>query len=832
MQKNRREHLRKIANLIRKEIGADNTDGFVNLIRSIVSEPLRPASLYSKEYRAVVSLPESPGWLYQYYLEPELEIFRSQSAPKIKDHQIAMRTHQCTPRWIADFLTQNSIGKIWLQMHPESKLKGRMKYLIPSDELLPVKRASQIKILDPACGAMHLGLAAYDVLEMMYREELDNAGRAGWPEKPSVKNNIFGIDLDPIAIALAKIALNLRSGGKLRGKFNLFQSDSLKQNLRGRIAKNGFPDKFDVVLLNPPYLDKRDYNLSVKSYMAKSYPISGRNFYTAFVEQSIKLLTDNGRLAAVTPQTFMFIRTFEKFRKFVLEHTVVESLVHTGLNTFSDAIVDCAFYVLRREDNGEVRKSHKSQFFQLTGKKSPSDKNQHLLRLAGNPVKKYLLSTKEFSALPGGPWVYWITGNIRRLFADMQPLGSVAELRQGLATTDNKRFLRYWWEIPASQIEWNCKSLPDAKKSGRKWFPYMKGGDHRKWYGNREILVNWKNDGQEIKDEIVRRYPYLKGNWQWVAKNSEFYFREGITYSYLTSGQFSARYSPPGAIFDVAGSSIFYDDLYALLGILNSRWTRFALSLLNHTVNFQVGDLKRLPLPELNNAEELRKLVRKAIRLSKKLDSFDETSPDFLSPPMWCGGVQKVRNIHRMLEAIQDDIDRTVYALYGLNTSTQKLINQQTEPHEKHKKITRDELAYRWVSYAIGLSFRDGNEWRCSLSDLGEKVAEILIGIHGKKETQKIVRTLNPTGSLWDYLSHDFFEKHFQIYRGRPIYWLIKEKGVLDVFYYHNMTNKAMEQVQGGRKGKYSFDFDDGIAHNIRLFIPVLALPSWRRKLQ
>jgi hypothetical protein len=815
--------------------------------------------LQNEEFNAVWQSPQTLGWSYQFFLEPQREVFRSPRAPKVTAGQLAVQTQQFTPKWIADFLAANTLGRLWLQIHPDSDLAKAMPYLVPEPADRPrlaLKLVREITVLDPACGTMHLGLSAMELLTEMYREEFSKAGRPGWPEAASVsdlseipsaifRHNLFGIDIDPLAVEVAALTLFLGAQGAAVGPPKLLCVDALKKDLPLQLVQGGFPSTFDVLLLNPPYLDKRDYHPKLKAFMARNYSKSGRNLYTAFLEQSVDLLSPGGRLGAVTPQTFMFIRSFEALRKILLERTVLETLVHTGLNTFDDAVVDCAFYILRREPDPEARSSNIGRFLQLTTPTNSEEKhaglNQILSTLRQKPGEFSVLNCfpyrqADFNALPGHPWVYWISPRIRRLFSEQPPLGQIAELRQGLATTHNDRFLRYGWEIPRGEVAWDCRSLADAEATGKKWFPYMKGGGYSKWYGCREFLVNWQHDGKEIKAEITKRYPYLKGNWQWVAKNTTFYFREGITYSYLTSGKFSARYSPAGSIFDVAGSSIFCEDLHLVLAILNSRFCRFALGLINPTVNFQVGDLQRLPIPPTGCPAHLRDLVEEAIDLAKSQETFEETSPAFVAPPPWPEGLKTIERKNQRLMQIQRLIDKEIYRLYDLDSADQKLIEQQTTPDFAADNLTDQKLAFRWVSYAVGLSLgRFGSKagkLLCPVDEgnllgLAEKVQNRLDELLGPEKARKIIQLACPSEPLGRYLGREFFEQHFQLYRQRPVYWLLKLKSGLFAMYYQNLDQEKVLSLVPKFSGE--FTFDDGIRANMKHFRRILALPAWKK---
>lgn len=817
--------------------------------------------------------PETLSWCYQYFLEPEfkLKTFCSLGDSKIKKMPFSFRTQQFTPRWIADFLAQNTIGRLWLNHHPDSRLVRDWPYLVPdpntNEELKEAKPAREIKVLDPACGTMHLGFSAMKVMEMIYREELENAGKAGWPDTPSVlreeeirpailQHNLYGVDIDILALELAVLGFFVGMGAREYHPPNLYCGDSLKKIIFRKLRQIHFPTHFDIILLNPPYLDKRDYPPQLKTFMARHFKLIGRNLYSAFLDRSIEFLAKDGRIGAVTPQTFMFIRSFETFRRFLLDRTVIETLAHTGLNTFEDAVVDCSLYVLKRQDSPSRRDNHVGQYFQLTTLSSAEEKNACILKAIEDLRNRSFVTTNcyqyrqgDFNALPGSPWVYWISSGIRKVFTDLPKFSSLAQFRQGLATTDNERFIRYWWEIPPDRIALNYRNIQEAMTSGKKWFPYMKGGGYRKWYGMQKYLVNWSENGKEIKEEIVRRYAYLKGNWQWVAKNSEYYFREGVTYSYLTSGNFSARYSPPGSIFDVAGSSIFSDDPYQILGILNSRWCRFALGLINHTVNFQVGDLQRLPAPR-KHSPTLNHLVKRAVELSKRLDTFDEISPNFISPPPWIDGCKTVETIHQELNEIQRQVDDEVCRMYdGLNEEDRKLIEHLAPCDHAFETITKQQLARQWISYSVGVvlgrylpqeiafKMRDAlpnlhpfvpDDNRGFAADIGTALDWLV----GREHRREIIETATNGTGLYSFLEREFFEDHFRQYHQRPIYWLLRYDSQLFVASYLNAADKYSGKFYLPHQAPIQFDFDLGIQRNMKRVEDFLALPSWRRYLK
>lgn len=779
--------------------------------------------------------PQILGWLYQHFHASELIPYRGVRAPKVPADKVPIKTQLFTPGWIVEVLLQNTLGCLWLQMHPDSHLRQSLAYLVPLPEsasaaMRPVR---EIRLLDPACGTMHFGLVAFDLFRAMYREELERAGEPGWPDHPSVTNeeeipasilrhNLFGIDIDPFAIEVSVRALWLKARSIAPNESfppanlacaNVLQRDPLLSN--EHIAHS-----YDILVTNPPYLDRRDYEPEMKRILEICCPAGKRNLYAAFLLRCLELLAPGGRLGIITPQTFMFLPSFAELRQSLCCHAAIEMLVHTGLGTFVDAVVDCAFYVLRREEDAERRKESAGVYFQLLqprtaeGKQESFTKAITALQRGEQPAEVWRTRQSDFDALPGAPWVYWMTPGIRRLFAELPTLSSLAPPRQGLATTDNRRFVRYWWEVGIDRIAFGCCNATEAKNSGKRWFPYMKGGSFRRWWGNQKWVVNWLNDGAEIKAQIVGKYPYLKGNWQWVAKNSAYYFRPGVTYSYLTSGRFSARYSPGGFLFDVAGSSLFPEDWRLVLAVLNSRFAAYALHIINPTVNFQAGDLGRLPMP-CAISDRLGTLVEEAIALSRLEDAEDETCFAFVAPPNWVTGLEELATRHKRIAEVETKIDEEVYRLYGLSAKDRARIEAEgAQPHGQCGPDRR-ELALRWISYAVGVvlgRFQPGVAGALGTGRFGPDVTEQLrilaateefvpLGtgsphdldcrviaalrvMLGPEHTAELVReAVGDAMGLRNYLSRDYFRRHVRQYCKRPVYWLLQSPRTRVCFY-------------------------------------------------
>jgi len=338
------------------------------------------------------------------------------------------------------------------------------------------------------------------------------------------------------------------------------------------------------------------------------------------------------------------------------------------------------------------------------------------------PPNVYRIPQCTFDAIPGSPWVYWIPEGLRRLFEELPSLGEVAHPVVGLQTGENSRFLRYWWEVGRVRIGFGCRDRDEARASGKKWFPYMKGGAYRKWYGNQEYVVNWENDGSEIQN-LYKPGGRLASRPQ----NTDYYFREGVTWSDLSSKGFGVRYLPAGFVFDVKGSSGFppVDLIFTVLALMNSPWMTFALGLLNPTVSFQVGDISRVPFKMLDASRQahLEQMTQDAVHIRQWEAMLDETTFDFIAPPRWDTGLHDLAAAQARLAALERQIDDEVYRLYSISDEDRAAIeaelaggspvaDDETEHATRNTPpMTREELAVRWISYAVGIvlgRFRPG----------------------------------------------------------------------------------------------------------------------------
>ena len=482
-------------------------------------------------------------------------------------------------------------------------------------------------------------------------------------------------------------------------------------------------NKYEAVITNPPYMGGKGFSTKLKTYVEKNYKDSKSDLFAVFIERCNEFTKKNCYTSMITMQSWMFLSSFENLRKNIIEKTEIKTLNHLGTRAFS-------------EIGGEVV----STVAWISQKKSPKNDGTYL-RLVDynnadlkeeeffNKNNYFQAKQKDFEKIPGSPIAYWVSDKIREIFEKNQKLGDVGEAKQGLATADNNRFLRLWNEVNYNKIGYNILNSQEALKSKKKWFPYNKGGEFRKWYGNQEYLVNWENDGYEIKN--------FKNA---VVRNPSYYFKESISWGLITSAGSSFRYFPKGFVYDVSGMSYFLEkNQFNYLGILNTKIYSDLTKIINPTINLQIGDILVLPATEIKN-EKFNKLVQQNIDISKEEWDSRETSWDFEKLSLvdskdlktayenYCNHwrdnfVQLHKNeeeLNRLFIEIydlQDEMDEKVSfdditilkkeaKIVQIDNSIPKNFSSESEKYLYNRGVSlefnKDELVKQFLSYAIG----------------------------------------------------------------------------------------------------------------------------------
>ena len=390
--------------------------------------------------------------------------------------------------------------------------------------------------------------------------------------------------------------------------------------------------KYHVVVTNPPYMGNSHMGSDLKTFIEGNFKEYKYDLFSAFFMRCCNLANAKGYLGFMSPYVWMFISSYENLRRTFIEKKTITSLAQLEYSAFADATVPLCIFTLKNE-----HESSKGVYFRLTeftGGMEVQDKM--ILEAINNHDCGYYFEVlaDQFEKIPGSPIAYWVSDEFKRIF-DYESLSQNMNLCAGLATGDNNRFEREWHEIPSQNIFFNCQSEFESEKDARKWYPCNSGGNYRKWYGNFTCIVNWQHNGKELKS-----FKDNSGKLKSRPQNTSFYFREGATWTKLSSGNFAIRYSPKGHIFDDTGRTGFpvsdnHNELISLMGLLCSNLTDYVLSILNPTLSFTSGDLGKIPISQkIKKNTKILAIAERNIANSKlDWDSF-ETSWDFSVHPL------------------------------------------------------------------------------------------------------------------------------------------------------------------------------------------------------
>ena len=754
------------------------------------------------------------GWLYQYYnTEPKAAAFAKNG--KITKEEIPAVTQLFTPDWIVRYMVENSLGRLWVEGHPECDLKENWKYYLEEAQQEPevqVKLAEirkeyaalnpeDIKLIDPCMGSGHILVYAFDVLMQIYES-------AGYSQRDAAKSilehNIYGLDIDDRAYQLAYFAVMMKARQYNRRILNgentchvyaIQESNSInrahlkyfgagmddieknaaKMQLEGLLdtltdAKEygsilnvesynwdllrrfvaaedtdgqismdsvGVEDtaeqlnrlidigetmarKYWVTCTNPPYANTGSLGAKVNSFVKKNYQDSKADLYSVFIERCAQMIVHGGYQAMITQHSWMFLTSFQKLREKMM-HTDTISMAHLGARAFEEIggeVVQTTAFVRRNSSISDYYGTY-CRLVEPSTQQGKAD-----LYLSG--TKCYVARQADFVKIPGMPVAYWLSNIYFELFSKLPTLSNSVDFCKGLATMDNERFLRLWEEVNWKNACVTAIDAAEGKESKKRWFAYNKGGTFRRWYGNRDYMINWFDDGKELKDNVVKCYG--GGSYTKEVRNEEKYFCEGITWSTLASGLISIRYSPKGCIFDSKGSMGFAkggQNIYALTAFLNSCVAQKFLEVLSPTLDYNIGGLNNLPFVDVpDNAIEI---CKECIRDSAyDWDSF-ETSWDFKKHPL-------LRNVSTISEAFtqwqaecddrfnqlkanEEELNRIFIDIYGLQDELTPEVEDKDVTVRK-ADLQRDIKSL--LSYAVGCMFGRYSTYKDGLLFAGE----------------------------------------------------------------------------------------------------------------
>ena len=441
--------------------------------------------------------------------------------------------------------------------------------------------------------------------------------------------DLFG-SLIQISPNTLEIAHKLESfiDGQSQQHNDLLQTDDLEQ-LRPLIQQTKLlAQTYVCVVANPPYMGSAFFNDSLGTFITQNYTRSKSDLCVAFMERGLTLTEPNGLMAMINLQSWMFLSSYKDFRIWLLDNATIHSFVHNGRGVWGSDFASCDFVIKNTKFINYI-----ANYKKLFDRNGEVNSNEAMSAIAKLPTS-ILAPQGKFAKLPGSPIAYWVSDKVADIFATYPPLSEFADARAGLQTGENDKFIRLWHEIDIYNAGFNMENRQDAQNSGLKWFPCNKGGEFRKWYGNQEYLVNWQNDGYDIRmdklDKLSKGLCLLSNS---QPKNTQYYFREGITWTAISSSFLGVRYLPRGFICETKGSLISTNEKteYQILGLITDNVINEIIKVISSTMDYQPGHIARIPT-KLVPACEL--IVKELIALSKAdWDSF-ETSWNFIAHPL------------------------------------------------------------------------------------------------------------------------------------------------------------------------------------------------------
>ena len=875
------------------------------------------------------------GWLYQYYnTEPKDKVFADlKKNKKITKEKIPAATQLFTPDWIVRYMVENSLGRLWIEGHPNNDLKSNWKYYLDDAEQDPdvqkqldnihkeysTLKPEDIRAIDPCMGSGHIICYMFDVLMQIYEAY-------GYTTRDAVssivQNNLYGLDIDERASQLAYFAVMMKacqydrrflSRGIQPHVYAIMESnhfdpnmidfftdgrkelksaiDSLISDLHdakeyGSILdvkpvdfpalyarfdeiRNGNPNlythqilgellpfvqvaeamaqKYHVVVTNPPYMGSSGMSGKLSEFIKKNYPDSKSDLFAVFMECWNRHIVPTGFNCMVTMQSWMFLSSFEKMRENILENYTINNLMH-----MENMVLGIAFGTAVTNIRNRRLENYRGTYHQIKLEdivdgiptEFPAMKN----RFAQT-------SQSNFSKIPGSPVAYWVSENFVINF-ESSSVGDKFIPKFGMSTGDGNKYIRCWHEISFNCFNYFLQDSNQAENTTLKWVALDKGGSYRKWYGNKNCAVWWKNNGQEIKD-----------NKKSAVRSPQLFFRPHVSWTLISSSHFSARFFENGFALDTASNCIYSnsdDGFDYVLGLLNSCVADDYLDVLNPTINFSCGVISLVPYIEKNNENVIR-LVYKNIDLSKSdWDAF-ETSWDFKKHPLirntntikeaFAQWQRECNNRFNRLKANEEELNRIFIDIYGLqdeltpeesdgDVTVARVYDEKEDIPEDMKNnkyvLTKQDVIKSFISYAVGCMFGRysldeerlayaGGDWDSSkyktfipdkdaiipitddeyfTDDIVGRFVEFVKDVYGADTLEEnltfIADALGEKGAtsrevIRNYFLKDFYKDHCKTYRKRPIYWLFdsgKKNGFKCLIYMHRYQPDTIARIR------------------------------------
>jgi type II restriction/modification system DNA methylase subunit YeeA len=728
------------------------------------------------------------GWLYQFYIsEKKDEVFASKS--KVRKEDIPAATQLFTPRWIVEYMVQNTIGKLWLQNRSHSKLREHMPYFIESpsvksENYLKVNSVEEITLLDQACGSGHILVYGFELLTRVYEEEGYNSS-----EIPQliIENNLYGFEIDDRASQLAGLALMIKarryqrrvfkkelnpnilcyndlnltteeiqqtfaeigvplSGELLHDLTNMQQATNLgslivphcKTEYLNKVlteisSEDNLADifftpklesieesikqlillskKYHCIVDNPPYMKSGAMNSDLSEFVKKDYPNSKVDLMACFMEAGLKMLLPYGFLGMINQHSWMFLSSYEKLRESLINNIFFDTLLHLGPRTFPEIggeVVQNGSFTF-----WNTKYDEKGCYLRLVDDSSSELKRTKTLEAIQNPDCSwfYTANQKDFDKISSSPIGYWVSKGILRSFDSNEVLKKYCDLAKGMDSGKNDLFIRLWYECEKKNSKYDLDS-PKGTFVNVTWVPYRKGGEFRKWYGNNDYVINWKNNGLKVKN-------FKKSN----IRNERFYFRPCLSWTLLSSSFFGIRFFPQGGVFDANGSSLYSNSinkLYPILGLLSSKYTIEVFKVINPTLAFQKGNLEKIPISNSIFIDKIENEVSCLIEISRIEFDMKEISWDFVQNELVRVKAEDLEESYELyqqywankffqLHKYEEELNHQFIEIYGLQEelTPDVLLKDITILREE---LDQKELKKRSDNYKSGWVLKNG-EW-------------------------------------------------------------------------------------------------------------------------
>lgn len=869
------------------------------------------------------------GWLYQFYIsEKKDEVFASKG--KVKKEDIPAATQLFTPRWIVEYMVQNTVGKLWLQNNPQSKLREHMPYFIESpsittDDYLKIESVEEITLLDQACGSGHILVYGFELLSKIYEEQGYNESEI---PKLIIEKNLHGFEIDTRAAQLAGLALMLRARQYYRRVFkkditpnilcyqdlkvseedikttfkavdetlsdglfydlktmqqatnygslimpqttlkelentkislgtkanssDIFHTHNLSGILKAIVQLCALSRKHHCVIDNPPYMGDYNMNKSLSDFVKTTYPLSRYDMMVCFMERAFEQLIQGGHFAIINYQSWMFVSSFARFRKEFVNKYKINSMLHLGRGIFGSDFGTVSFCCSKSKDINSL-----GVYRRLFTNHSSVRYREEIENLFLD--KKFGLhhfEQKNLNLIPNNNICYWFSDKVIENFKKKK-IRDVSIAKAGIVSGNDSDFLRIWFEVSANNTDYHTENFKDISKE-IDWYPINKGGNYRKYFGNKEHVINLTNLWMEDRTGVsVRR------------GDSDFYFKEAVTWTYVCGTGFSFRYSK-NSTFATAAPALFinnsYDVMY-VLALLNSKPLKEILPGINPTVNLGSGDVSRLPYIDTIYKTEIVKIVTENVEISKFEWNSRETAWNFKKNELVRINGQDIEEAYDSyckywqnkffeLHKNEEELNRQFIAIYGLQDELTPevpleditILKEETIIKKGALVFRESEIMAQFISYAVGCMFgrysldKPGlvlanqgetledyvkrvalsednvqflpdddnvipildNEW--FEDDIVNRFYAFLKARFGKQNFDKNLAFVeDAVGDIRKYFLKTFYADHVKRYKKRPIYWMFSSpSGAFNaLIYMHRYTPDTLNTVLNGYLKEY-----------------------------